>query len=96
MISMRAIAAAIGCALRRESACEEPAVSSIPRRAVFAPPSVAARTSRWLIPLAVGGALLLGWLLIRALSGREPRRKSTPKHRPQAIPLGQPGLRWAT
>jgi uncharacterized protein DUF937 len=72
------------------------AVSSIPGRAVFAPPAVAARTSRWLVPLAVGGALLLGWLLIRALSGRGTRRKSTPKHRPQAIPLGQPGLRWST
>jgi hypothetical protein len=72
------------------------AVSSIPSCAVFAPPAVAARTSRWLVPLAVGGALLLGWLLIRALSGPGPRRISTLRHRPQAIPLGQPGLRWAT
>jgi hypothetical protein len=76
------------------------AVSSIPRRAVFAPPAVAARTSRWLVPLAVAGALLLGWLLFRALTGpgrhSGPRRKSTPRHRPQAIPLGQPGRRWAT
>jgi len=76
------------------------AVSSIPRRAVFAPQAVAATTSRWLVPLAVAGALLLGWFLIRALSGPGPPQRTAAKinteARPQAIQLGQPGRRWAT
>lgn len=50
------------------------AVSSIPRRGVFPPPAVAAPIARWLVGLAVAGALLLGWVLIRVLSGPVPLR----------------------
>jgi OmpA-OmpF porin, OOP family len=60
------------------------AASSIPRRAVFAPSAVAARTPRWLVPLAVAGALLIGGLLIRALSGPGPPQRTAPKFNTKA------------
>lgn len=64
---VRAEAPTLHCSLPASLLPGAPAaVSSIPRRALFAPPAVAAGASRWLVPLAVGGALLLGWLLIRA------------------------------
>jgi outer membrane protein OmpA-like peptidoglycan-associated protein len=52
------------------------AVSPTPARAAFAAPVVAARgTPRWLVPLAIAGALLLGLLAIRSLmSPTEPVR----------------------
>lgn len=50
------------------------AVSSIPRRGVFPPQAVAAPIARWLVGLAVAGTLLLGWVLIRVLSGPVPLR----------------------
>ena len=56
-----------------------PAVSTIRRRAVFARSAVAARTPRWLVPLAVAGALVLGGLLIRALSGPGPPQRTAAK-----------------
>jgi OmpA-OmpF porin, OOP family len=55
------------------------AVSSIRRRAMFAPLAVATGTPRWLLPLAVAGALLIGGLLIRALSGPGPPQRSAAK-----------------
>jgi outer membrane protein OmpA-like peptidoglycan-associated protein len=51
-------------------------VSPTPARAAFATPVAAARTTpKWLVPLAIAGALLLGLIAIRALMGpREPAR----------------------
>jgi outer membrane protein OmpA-like peptidoglycan-associated protein len=50
-------------------------VSTTPSRAVFATPVATARTSRWLWPVGIAAALLLGWLVIRSMSGpREPVR----------------------
>jgi len=51
-------------------------VSPAPARAAFATPVVAARTTtpRWLVPLAIAGALLLGLLAIRALMSPAPVR----------------------
>src|SRR5215469_955993 len=54
-------------------------VSPAPARAAFAAPVVAARTTtpRWLVPLAIAGALLLGLIAIRALMNpREPVRST--------------------
>src|SRR5215472_15286240 len=54
-------------------------VSPAPARAAFAAPVVAARTTtpRWLVPLAIAGALLLGLIAIRALmTPREPVRSA--------------------
>ena len=52
------------------------AATPTPARAAFATPVVAARTTpRWLMPLAIAGALLLGLLALRTLmSPREPVR----------------------
>jgi OmpA-OmpF porin, OOP family len=54
------------------------AVSPAPARAAFAGPVVAARaTPRWLVPLAIAGALLLGLIAIRSLmSPREAVRSA--------------------
>ena len=54
-------------------------VGPAPARAAFAAPVVAARTTtpRWLVPLAIAGALLLGLIAIRALmTPREPVRSA--------------------
>jgi outer membrane protein OmpA-like peptidoglycan-associated protein len=53
-------------------------VSPAPARAAFATPVVAAPTTpRWLVPLAIAGALLLGLIAIRALmTPREPVRSA--------------------
>jgi hypothetical protein len=60
------------------------AVGSIGRRAALTPAS-ATRVSRWMMPLAVAGALLLGGLLVRALSGRrQPRRGGRRSRRQRA------------
>jgi outer membrane protein OmpA-like peptidoglycan-associated protein len=54
-------------------------VSPAPARAAFATPAVAARTTtpRWLVPLAIAGALLLGLLAIRSLMSPAPPVRTT-------------------
>jgi OmpA-OmpF porin, OOP family len=47
--------------------------------AMLAPPVVAARTSRWLVPLAVALSLLFGWFLMRALGGPGPPQRTAAK-----------------
>lgn len=56
-----------------------PTVSATPARAAFATtPVVAARsTPRWLVPLAIAGALLLGLLAIRSLMSPAPPLQTT-------------------
>jgi OmpA-OmpF porin, OOP family len=45
------------------------AVTPTPVRAAYVTPAATARQPRWLWPVGIAAALLLGWLIIRALSG---------------------------
>jgi len=51
-------------------------VTSISSRAPFATRRAPARTARWLVPLAIAGALLLAWLFIRSLQVTEEPRSA--------------------